>query len=91
MAKRSLWQKIKFLMGKEAFTWDFCLFTKAQHKRYLRAASGKFSNRNTFVLIGHPKSLITAEPLKELIKMARGDRYNCNFKTLTEVYAELSN
>lgn len=91
MAKRSIWQKVTFLLEREAFTWDFCLFTKTQHKRFLRIAANEFSNRSTFVLIGHPKSLITTGPLGELIDMAKNNKYNCNFKTLAEAYAEFSN
>lgn len=89
MAKRSLLQKVGFLLGKEAFTWDFCLFTKAQHRLFLKTIARDFGNtRSTFVLIGHPKSLITSEVLKDLIQLTESSKQNYDFKTLTGVYEE---
>lgn len=90
MESRSLWQKLQFLFGKEAITWDFCLFSKQMHKTFFRYIEKNLSEeRDTFVIIGHPKSYQSDRSLKGLINIAQKKGYL--FKTLRTAYNSLCN
>lgn len=90
MNRRSMWQKLKFLFGKEAFTWDFCLFSTHLHKVFFRYIEQNLSEeRDTFVIIGHPKSYQSDRLLKTLISLAKKRKFS--FITLKEVYGNFSN
>jgi hypothetical protein len=92
MSNRSMWEKFNFLFEKEAFTWDFCLFSKRLHKKFLRYIEHNLTNqRDTFVIIGHPKSYMSPRSLKSLIKQAKSSSIDYKFKTLREVYDGFSN
>ena len=92
ISKKTIFEKIKFLFGKEALTWDFCLFNTSLHKKYLNYIETNLLNkRNLFVLIGHPKSLKKEKTFKSFIKLTKKSRYSCTFKTLSEIYAQFSN
>ena len=56
-AQKSKLEKIKFLFEKEAFTWDFCLFSFSLHKIFFNFIEYELDDRRSnFVIIGHPKS-----------------------------------
>lgn len=72
--KSSNWDKVKFFFQTEWQTWDFCLFSSSQHKKYLKEIAKQ--DRNMFVLVGHPKSLASVRGLKYLLKNIHND-YTC--------------
>lgn len=87
----TLLEKVQFLFQKEAFTWDFCLFSGKLHKTFFSEIESWFSDqRSTFVLIGHPKSYRSDRSLETLIKQAQTRHERYRFKTLKEVYEEFS-
>lgn len=69
--KRSLWQKIAFLLEKEAFTWDFCLFGMGLHKRFFRTIARQHANRKLFVLVGHPKGFTVERAFRQMLAYAK--------------------
>jgi peptidoglycan/xylan/chitin deacetylase (PgdA/CDA1 family) len=90
MSERSIWGKFKFLFGKEAFTWDFCLFSNYLHKKFYKYTGNELSNqRDTFVIIGHPKSYQSNRSLKALLKLAKKSKFS--FITLKEAYENFNN
>ena len=52
--------KIKYFFQKEWQTWDFCLFSKSLHNKFLKETE-KQTERKILVLVGHPKSFIGEE------------------------------
>lgn len=64
--KGSIKEKIQFFFQYEAQTWDYCLFSKALHKYFLRTIE-KQIDRNVFVLVGHPKSFVSGKGLEYLL------------------------
>lgn len=68
--------KLLFFFQKDAQTWDYCLFSKRLHRKFLRTIA-KQKYRDVFVLIGHPKSFISSNSLKYLLKKVSGD-YKCD-------------
>ncbi|MDC0362101.1 hypothetical protein OAN12_03570 [Halioglobus sp.] len=63
---------LKFFFEKEAFTWDFCLFSIRLHRSFLREAQRQHrAGRIHFVLIGHPKSFTGERSFVRFLKMAR--------------------
>ncbi|MEX2485545.1 MAG: hypothetical protein WED10_13320 [Brumimicrobium sp.] len=89
MSKRSFIEKLRFLFGKEAFTWDFCLFSPYLHRKFFSYIERHLiGQRNTFVIIGHPKSYQSDRSLTALIKQAKKRKYT--FKTLKEVHETFS-
>lgn len=85
ISNKSLVAKVKFMMSKEAQTWDFCMFSKSQHKRYFRYIERQ-TDRNSFVLIGHPKSFVKDNSLVNMIKLAQKSKVKYSFKTLLRAY-----
>lgn len=65
-------KKISFFFKKEYQTWDYCLFPCWLHRYFLRKIS-KQKSRDTFVLIGHPKSLVSTKSLEFLLKKTTRD------------------
>ena len=85
ISNKSFVEKVKFMMSKEAQTWDFCMFSKSQHKRYFRYIERQ-TDRNSFVLIGHPKSFVKDNSLVNMIKLAQKSKVKYSFKTLLRAY-----
>lgn len=75
--------KISFFFKKEYQTWDFCLFPKWLHRYFLRKISHQ-EGRNAFVIIGHPKSLVSQNSLDFLLRKTAN---NFNMPTLSEFLA----
>jgi len=91
IAEKNVMQKIAYLFQKEAMTWDFCLFSKQLHKQFFSEIENNLlDKRNTFVLIGHPKSLLSLKSLETLINLAKKSRYDYTFKTMKEIYGEFN-
>lgn len=82
---RSKLNKIKYLFEKEAFTWDFCLFSYGMHRKYFKYINKNLLNKRTnFVLIGHPKSFTSDRAFIRMIHLAK--RNNYSFVTLKSYY-----
>lgn len=64
--KKGLSRKLKFFFEQEWQTWDYCLFSKRLHRHFLRSIEAQ--ERDTFVLIGHPKSFVLGENFEQLLK-----------------------
>lgn len=80
-------QKVKFMLGKEASTWDVCMFSKALHKKYFRYIEKELSDkRDSFVLIGHPKSLKDENLFRSFLEMAQSRKQQYSFTTLKAYY-----
>lgn len=84
--KRSLFQKLSFLLEKEAFTWDFCLFDFKLHKRFFRHIEQHLPKRRAFVLIGHPKGYTADKDFVQMLRYAKLRGYS--FATLKELAEE---
>lgn len=67
--------KIGEFLGKEALTWDFCLFDFRAHKTFFRYIDKHLSDRDSFVLIGHPKGFTSEEALRKLLEHGKGLGY----------------
>lgn len=74
-SKKGLFSKISFFFQKEYQTWDFCLFSNSLHKQYLKEISQQ-SQRNVFVIVGHPKSFINGKGLSFLLENFQ-DKFRC--------------
>lgn len=70
-AKKSVFKKLNYFFEKEYQTWDFCLFSPSMHKRYLSLI--KHQNRDVFVLVGHPKSLVSTRGFEYLLENTNKD------------------
>ena len=62
-----LMKKLSFFFKKEYQTWDYCLFPNWMHGYFLRKVM-KQSQRDLFVVIGHPKSLVSTQSLECMMK-----------------------
>lgn len=90
MSNKSLWQKIQFMLKKEASTWDVCMFSKSLHKKIFEYVEKNLANQhNSFVLIGHPKSLQNKKLFEDFITTAKKRKTNYHFRTLTEYYESI--
>lgn len=65
--KKKKLSKIHYFFEKEYQTWDYCLFSNALHRRFLKEIE-KQNNRDVFVLVGHPKSFVNGSGLRYLLK-----------------------
>ena len=65
--KKGFIGKVQYFFQKEFQTWDYCLFSKNMHKKFLKFIE-KQSEREVFVLVGHPKSFVSGEGLEYLLK-----------------------
>lgn len=79
--KKGLSEKLKYFFEQEWQTWDFCLFSERLHRHFLRGIEAQ--ERDTFVLIGHPKSFVLGENFEKLLRLLP-DRYRS--VTVTEWY-----
>jgi len=85
VSNKNLWEKIQFILGKEASPWDVCMFSKSLHKKFFGYVENNLVNqRNSFVLIGHPKSLQNKKLLDHFITTCKKRKTDYHFKTLTE-------
>lgn len=81
--KSRLFVKIRFFLEKEYQTWDFCLFSKSLHRKYIKEISEQ-NNRDIICLVGHPKSLASTTSLNYLLEHLQGE-----YKTLTDIIHEI--
>ena len=87
---KNFFQKAKFMLGKEASIWDVCMFSKALHKKYLRYIEKELSGkRDTFVLIGHPKSLKDEKLFESFLKIVQSKKQHYSFTTLKAYYESI--
>lgn len=68
--QRSLSQKLVYLLEKEAFTWDFCMFGMGLHKRFFRTIAQQYKDRKLFVLVGHPKGFTAEHAFEQMLSYA---------------------
>ena len=88
-SNKTLYEKIKYLFNKEAFTWDFCMFTTSMHKIFFNyIEKNQLNKQKLFVLIGHSKSLTNDNVFRSFLELTRRRNYLYTFKTLNEIYAE---
>lgn len=79
--KKSNWlDKICYFFQTEWQTWDYCLFSPALHKSFLKQISKL--NRDFFVLVGHPKSFSSSRGLEYLLKQIQQNYQSCTLKDL---------
>ncbi len=62
--------KVQYFFQKEWQTWDYCLFSKGMHNKFLKHIE-KQTERDLFVLVGHPKSFVSSSGLEFLCKKAQ--------------------
>ncbi len=74
--------KISFFFKKEYQTWDYCLFPNWLHRYFLRKIS-KQKSRDIFVVIGHPKSLVSTKGLEFLLKNITNEMKSISLKALS--------
>lgn len=87
IAQKSILDKIRFLRENESFTWDICLFNSRLHSRFLNYIGNHLEEkRNSFVLIGHPKSPLNKAAFLCLIKKINKKRWD--FITITQFYQQ---
>lgn len=60
-------KKLSFFFKKEYQTWDYCLFPNWMHSYFIGKVL-KQSQRNYFVVIGHPKSLVSTKSIECMMK-----------------------
>jgi len=63
--------KMRYFFQYETQTWDFCLFSKSLHRKFLKSIKEQ-RERKVFTLIGHPKSLTSSDGLAYLIEQLQG-------------------
>jgi len=86
--EKSILAKLFYLFGLESCTWDFCLFSRRQHRRYFRFIEKNLvAKRSTFVLIGHPKGYTSDSGFLWLINYAFENDYR--FVSLKQLYNEV--
>ncbi len=89
ITSKGVYGKLKFLLDKEAFTWDFCLFSNYLHRKYFKYVEEKLINdRNHYVIIGHPKSYQSSRSLNYLIHQAHQRGFS--FLTLKDLYGHFT-
>lgn len=91
VAAKGFLKKIGFMLSKEASTWDVCMFSRSLHKKYFRYIENHLSEkRNTFVLIGHPKSLKDEKLFKQFLEIAESKNDKFSFITLIAYYESIA-
>ena len=85
ISTRGKWAKIKYFLQNEWQTWDYCLFSNRMHRRYIKKCNALYrqKKRDYFVVIGHPKSLVTTKPFEFLLQHAKHNGYI--FQTIQQV------
>lgn len=82
--------KLKYYIGREAITWDFCLFQMSLHKYFFNYIDKDLKNkRNSFVLIGHPKGFTNEKNFKMFINYAFKKGFS--FSSLKDFYLKILN
>lgn len=76
--------KLRYFLETEWQTWDFCLFSPTLHHRFLRDALRR--DRDTFVLVGHPKSFTGSRGFEWLLQTAKDE---FQFPTFAETLPSL--
>jgi len=90
IGKKGILEKIQFMLQEETSTWDICMFSKSLHEKYFRYIENNLANqRNSFVLIGHPKSMKNKKLFEDFISTARKRKTDYQFKTLKEYYESI--
>lgn len=90
--KKSFKDKILYLFKTEATTWDVCLFSKTLHRSFFKyIETNLVGKRKSYVLIGHPKSLVDEKVFASFFTILNNRKYSYRFKTLTEQYEESVN
>jgi hypothetical protein len=88
----SLIEKIKFLIKKESFTWDFCSFDLLMHKKYFDYIEANLVNKRKFyVLVGHSKGFKNEKAFKKFIRISNNRKYSFHFCTLRDIYNDIVN
>jgi len=83
-------EKIKFMLQHEASTWDVCMFPQSLHKKFFKHIESKMiDKRDSYVLIGHPKSLQQPKLFANFISIAKNRKFNYKFLTLSEYYESI--
>ena len=69
---------IKYFFQYEWQTWDYCLFSNRLHRQYIKKCNELYqqNKRDYFVVIGHPKNLVTTKTLEFLLYHAQQNKYN---------------
>lgn len=81
--KAGLLDKVAFFFKHECQTWDYCLLSKSLHRGFLKKIE-KQKNRNHFVLVGHPKSLLSdGKNMDWLLKQLMNQGFE--FSTISDV------
>lgn len=63
---KNIIDKINYFFQKEFQTWDYCLFSKQLHQKFLKKFAQ--SDRTVFTLIGHPKGFYNKQNFEYLLK-----------------------
>lgn len=82
-----LFNKLSFFFKKEYQTWDYCLFPNWLHRYFMRKVL-KQTSRDLFVVIGHPKSLVSTQSLEYLLKKTNS---RFNYPTISDLKDSLFN
>ncbi len=80
--KRHKINKLLYFFGKESQTWDYCLFSTAMHRSFLKRIRRQ-KDRSLFVLVGHPKSLVSGHGLEYLLRKAEKEEFD--FPTISNL------
>lgn len=78
-----LLSKFKYFFEKESQTWDFCLFSKGMHRKFLQQIS-KQKDRNVFVLVGHPKSFVSGNGFEYVLDKTKKEYRFINISTFLD-------
>lgn len=65
-------KKFKYFFETEFQTWDFCLFSKSMHRKFLKNIR-KQKERDVFVLVGHPKSFVSGKGFEYILRQTAND------------------
>lgn len=84
-SKVGIMTKINYFFQKEWQTWDYCLFSIRMHRKYIKKCNELYrqKKRDYFVIIGHPKSLVSAKSLTFLLHHAKHHDYS--FQTFQQI------
>jgi len=78
------------MLQHEASTWDVCMFPQSLHKKFFKHIESKMiDKRDSYVLIGHPKSLQQPKLFANFISIAKNRKFNYKFLTLSEYYESI--
>lgn len=83
--------KLKYFLQKESFTWDVCIFSKSLHKKFFDFIEKKLLNkRETFVLIGHPKSIRKIKVFEDFLLVSKSRKQNYKFITMNDYHEAIN-